>query len=117
MILADPISSVTGFLTYIMIWISILGLLQIYNGYRMRSSLNHWWILMLNVILAVSFAVFIFTQSFESLTVALMIGIQIIVFGSFLIISSIKLKQIINEIRIEIPAIKGEVGNQELFFY
>ena len=118
LIISGPNITSTYFLALIMIWISIMGLLQIYDGYRIRNLLNHWWILMFNGFLAVLFAVLVFSQSFNSgLTLAILIGLQALVLGSFLIISSIKLKQLVDEIRIEIPSKEGDEGNQELSFY
>ncbi len=102
----------------IAIWISFMGILQISNGYRLKSLYNHWWFLILNGILAIAFAVLIFTQPAHGIfTLAVLIGLQAVVFGGFLIVSSIYVKKMLHDISLEIPQKEGDEGNQELSYY
>lgn len=106
------------FITIVAIWISFMGILQIANGYRLRSLYHHWWFLIFNGIMAIAFASIIFTHSFQGIfTKAVLIGLQSIVFGSFLIVSSWYIKKLFNDISIDIPQKEGEEGNQELSYY
>lgn len=106
------------FITLITIWISFTGILQILNGYRLRSLYHHWWILILNGFLAIAFAVLIFTHPYHTiLTIMVLIGLQAMVLGGFLIITSLNLKKLISDIKTEIPHKEGEEGNQELSYY
>jgi len=117
-VLIIPELTAAIFITLITIWISFTGILQILNGYRLRSLYNHWWILILNGFLAITFAVLIFTHPYHALiTLMVLIGLQAIVFGSFLIITSINLKKLISDLKTEIPHKEGEEGNQELSYY
>lgn len=102
----------------IAIWISFMGFLQIANGYRLRSLFNHWWFLILNGVLAITFAILIFTQPvLDVFTLIVLIGLQSMVFGGFLIVSSVFVKKMLRDISLEIPHKEGEEGNQELSYY
>lgn len=117
-ILAFPGITLSIFVALIAIWMSFIGLLQIMNGYRLRSLFNHWWILAGNGLLAILFAILVFTQPIHGLvTLIILVGLQALVFGSFLTVSSIYIKKIIRDISIEIPHSKGEEANQELSYY
>ena len=117
-ILAFPGITLSAFIALVAIWISFIGLLQIMNGYRLRSLFNHWWILAANGFLAIAFAALVFTQPVHGMvTLLILVGLQSIVFGSFLIISSVYLKRLIRDISIEIPNAKGEKANQELSYF
>ena len=117
-ILSFPGITTGIFISLISIWISFMGILQISNGYRLRGLYNHYWILIFNGILAIAFATFVFTQpNHELVTLIVLIGLQAIVFGGFLIISSIYIRKIFNDIDIEIPHKVGDEANQELSYY
>jgi len=117
-IISFPQMTVSIFISLISIWISFMGILQISNGYRLRGLYNHYWILILNGILAISFAILVFTQPIHGLvTMMVLIGLQTIVFGGFLIISSVYIRKIFNDINSEIPHKVGEEANQELSYY
>lgn len=117
-ILAFPKITPGIFISVLTIWISFMGIIQIMNGYRLRSLFHHWWFLIFNGTLAIGFAVIIFSYPLlETLTKMILIGLQLIVFGGFLVISSLYLKRMIDDIRTEIPRKEGEEGNQELSYY
>ena len=106
------------FLTLLTIWISFMGLLQISNGYRLRSLFNHYWILIFNGILAIGFAGIIFTQPVYGLvSLLIMIGLQATVLGGFLILSLVYISKIFHDIDTEIPHKEGDEANQELSYY
>jgi len=106
------------FLSLVAIWISFMGILQISNGYRLRGLLNHYWLLIFNGVLAIAFATMVFTQPYHRvLTMVVLIGLQASVFGSFLMIISMYVRRIFNDINIEIPHKEGEEANQELSYY
>jgi uncharacterized membrane protein HdeD (DUF308 family) len=117
-VLSFPQMTASIFISLISIWISFMGILQISNGYRLRGLYNHYWILILNGILAISFATLVFTQPIHGLvTLMVLIGLQTIVFGGFLIISSVYIRKIFKDINSEIPSKVGEEANQELSYY
>ncbi len=106
------------FLSLTAIWISFMGILQISNGYRLRGLFNHYWILIFNGILAIAFATIIFTHTYHGImTLVILIGLQASVFGSFMTITSMYIRKILNDIDTEIPHKAGEEGNQELSYY
>lgn len=106
------------FLSIIAIWISFMGILQISNGYRLRGLFNHYWILIFNGVLAIAFASIIFTHSFHGImTMVVLIGLQASIFGSFLMVISMYIRKILNDIDTEIPHKAGEEANQELSYY
>jgi uncharacterized membrane protein HdeD (DUF308 family) len=110
--------STTIFLSLIAIWISCMGILQLSSGYRMRGLFNHYWILIFNGILAIAFAVLVFSQPIRGIvTLMVLIGLYATVFGGFLIISSVYIRKIFKDIDIEIPNKIGEDANQELSYY
>jgi uncharacterized membrane protein HdeD (DUF308 family) len=117
-IVSYPEISAAVFISLISIWISFMGILQIFNGYRLRGLYNHYWILMFNGILALAFMVFIITQPlFGIVTLIILLGLQAIVFGGFLIISSFYIRKIFRDLNTEIPHKFGEEANQELSYY
>lgn len=117
-IISFPGISAGIFISLISIWISFMGILQISNGYRLRGLYNHYWILIFNGILAIAFATFVFTQPLYGLvTLIILIGLQAIVFGGFLIISSFYIRKIFHDIDTEIPHKVGDEANQELSYY
>ena len=117
-IISFPSITTDIFISLIAIWISFMGILQISNGYRLRGLYNHYWILIFNGILAIIFAIMVFTQPMHGLiTIMVLIGLQAIVFGGFLIISSIYIGRIFQDIDTEIPHKVGEDANQELSYY
>ena len=106
------------FIALVTIWISFMGILQVSSGYRMRGLFNHYWILIFNGLLAIGFTAMIYTRPvYELLTMIILIGLQALVFGSFLIISSIYIRKVFQDINIEIPHKVGEDANQELSYY
>jgi uncharacterized membrane protein HdeD (DUF308 family) len=113
------------FLSLVAIWISFMGILLISNGYRLRRLYNHCWILTFNGILAIGFAIMVFTQPIHGIITTMVIiglqtivfGLQTIVFGGFLIISSFYIRKIFRDINTEIPHKIGEDANQELSYY
>jgi uncharacterized membrane protein HdeD (DUF308 family) len=110
--------TVSEFLSIITIWISFMGVLQISNGYRLRGLYNHYWILIFNGILAIAFAILVFTQPIHTtINMMILIGLYTTVFGGFLIISSLYIRKIIRDIDTEIPNKIGDEANQELSYY
>lgn len=106
------------FIALVTIWISFMGILQISSGYRMRGLFNHYWILVFNGLLAIGFTIIMYTHPvYELVTMIILIGLQASVFGSFLIISSIYIRKVFQDINIEIPHKFGEEANQELSYY
>ncbi len=106
------------FLSLTAIWISFMGILQISNGYRLRGLFNHYWILIFNGVLAIAFATIIFTHSYHGImTLVILIGLQASVFGSFMTITSMYIRKILNDIDTEIPHKAGDEANQELSYY
>jgi len=106
------------FMSLIAIWISFMGILQISNGYSLRGLYNHYWILIFNGILAIVFAIMVFSQPLHGLvTMMVLIGLQAIVFVGFLIISSVYIRRIFHDIDTEIPHKVGDDANQELSYY
>ena len=117
-VLSFPEFTVSIFIAIVTIWISFMGILQISNAYRFRSLYNHWWFLILNGLLAIIFALFIFTQPIHGIvTLVVLIGLQAVVFGGFLIVSSFYIKRLLEDIHIDIPQKEGDEGNQELSYY
>jgi len=117
-VLSFPEFTASIFIAIITIWISFMGILQISNGYRFRSLYNHWWFLILNGLLAIIFALFIFTQPIHGIvTLVVLIGLQAIVFSGFLIVSSFYIKGLLDDIHIDIPQKEGDEGNQQLSYY
>jgi uncharacterized membrane protein HdeD (DUF308 family) len=103
---------------FVSMWISFMGILQISNGYRLRGLYNHYWILIFNGLLAISFALIVLTQPiYGIITLMTLIGLQAIVFGGFLVISSFYIRKIFYDIDTEIPHKVGEEANQELSYY
>ncbi len=122
-VIGTVILSFTGittdiFISIVAIWISFMGILQVSNSYRLKSLYHHWWLLVFNAIMAIVFAILIFTHPIHGvLTKTVLIGLQGIVFGSFVIISSIYIRKLLSDISIDIPHKEGDEGNQELTYY
>ena len=122
-VIGTVILSFTGitndiFISIIAIWISFMGILQVSNSYRLKSLYHHWGLLVFNAIMAITFAILIFTYPLHGIfTKTVLIGLQGIVFGSFIIISSIYVKKLLADISIDIPHKEGDEGNQELTYY
>lgn len=117
-IISFPNMTISIFISLISIWISFMGILLISNGYRLRGLYDHYWILIFNGILAIAFAILVFTQPFHGMvTLLILIGLQSIVFGGFLIISSVYVMKIFHDIDTEIPNKVGDDANQELSYY
>jgi uncharacterized membrane protein HdeD (DUF308 family) len=108
----------SNFIIVITLWISLIGLLQISNAYRLRSLFHHWKILMLNGFLALTFSIVIIIYPKESLfNKAIIMFLLSLVFIVFLLISSFYLKKLVEDIYLDIPHKQGEEGNQELSYY
>jgi uncharacterized membrane protein HdeD (DUF308 family) len=106
------------FIVMIGIWISFIGILQISNRHRLLSLFNHWGFLFLNGLLAILFAVFLFTfPSLGVITRGVLIGLQAGILIGFLMVSTYHIKRLLEDIHIDIPQKEGEDGNQELSYY
>jgi uncharacterized membrane protein HdeD (DUF308 family) len=117
-IISFPRISIDVFISLLSIWISFMGILQISNAYRLRGLFNHYWILIFNGILAICYAGFVFSQPiYGFVTMAILIALQTIVFGGFLIIGSFYIRKIFQDIDTEIPHKVGDEANQELSYY
>jgi uncharacterized membrane protein HdeD (DUF308 family) len=103
------------FLTILAIWISFIGILQITNRYRLNGLFNHWWYLIFNGILAIIFASMIFTFPMQGRGILIILQVGILI--GFILVSSIHVKKLMEDIRIDIPRKEGEEGNQELSYY
>jgi uncharacterized membrane protein HdeD (DUF308 family) len=106
------------FLVVATTWLTLTGMLQVTNAYRLRSLFHHWKVLMLNGILAIIFSCTIIITPYErnlnKIIVMMLLGLTFIV---FLIISSLYLRKLVEDIALEIPSKPGEAGNQELSYY
>jgi uncharacterized membrane protein HdeD (DUF308 family) len=108
----------SNFFIVVTLWISIIGLMQISNAYRLRSLFHHWKILMLNGFLALVFSIGIIIYPRESFfNKAIIMFLLSLVFVVFLFISSFYLKKLVEDIYLDIPHKRGEEGNQELSYY
>ena len=107
-----------NFLPVLTSWITLIGLLQVTNAYRLRSLFHHWKALMLNGVLAIIFssAILVYPGKNPVNKVLIMIILSLI-FISFLLISSFYLKKLVEDIALDIPKKQGEEGNQELSYY
>jgi uncharacterized membrane protein HdeD (DUF308 family) len=106
------------FLTILAIWISFIGILHITNRYRLNGLFNHWRYLIFNGILAIIFAVLIFTFPMQGMvTRGILIILQVGILIGFILVSSFHVKRLMEDIRIDIPHKEGEEGNQELSYY
>jgi uncharacterized membrane protein HdeD (DUF308 family) len=106
------------FILMIAIWMSFIGILQIVNKYRLQSLFHHWGFLILNGVLAVTFAIFLFRfPSYGMITRIVLIGLQSGILIGFLLVSSYHIKKLLEDIKIDIPHKEGEEGNQELTYY
>ncbi len=108
----------SNFFVVITAWLTLIGILQISNAYRLRSLFHHWKILMLNGILVIIFTAGLVFSPRENLTNKLIIMVLLsLLFVAFLIISSLYLKKLVQDIHTDIPSKQGEAGNQELSYY
>ena len=110
--------NVTNFLFMITSWITLTGVLQVSNAYRLRSLFHHWKALMLNGILAILFSAGVIFYPHESpLNKAIVMISFTVLFIAFLSISSYYLKKLVEDIQMEIPNKQGEEANQELSYF
>ncbi|HLF35673.1 MAG TPA: DUF308 domain-containing protein [Cyclobacteriaceae bacterium] len=108
----------SNFFVVITAWVTLIGVLQVSNAYRLRSLFHHWKILMLNGLLGIMFSAGLILSPYENTTNKIIIMFLLsILFVTFLIISSFYLKRLVEDIHTELPRKQGEEGNQELSYY
>ncbi len=110
--------NVQNFLFAITSWITLVGILQVTNAYRVRSLFHHWKALMLNGILAITFSAGVIFYPHESnLNKAIIMILFTLLFIAFLLISTYYLKKLVDEMYLDIPNKQGDEANQELSYF
>ncbi len=108
----------SNFLMTITLWITMTGILQVSNAYRVRSLFHHWKALMINGLLAILFSSGIVFYPDESpLNKGVILLLLSFLFIAFMIISTYYLKRLVEDINLDIPNKQGEDANQELSYF
>lgn len=80
---------------FLALWALLAGLFQIYSAIKLRKVINNEWLMILNGVISVIFAILIFTNIIVSVqAIVMVLGIYALVSGIFMILLSFKVKSL-----------------------